>query len=274
MATIPVKTGNGQIAKPDAIRTIQDLLARSKSQIQAALPKHLDADRLARISLTTIRQTPKLLECDPLSLVKCIMQAAALGLEPDPLLGRAYLVPYGREVQLIIGYRGLIDLARRSGEIQSIEAHVVYEADEWDYAYGLEPRLFHRPADTEKRGKVVAAWALARFKDGGYQFEVMNLSELEAVRRSSRAGNNGTWVSHTAEMYRKTVLRRLGKLLPLSPTLSSHLAKEEAIESGAAFSDDGELVEMQQETPSSESEKLLSKMAEGKPEPPEPRSDG
>jgi len=274
MATAPARQqgGNG-LAKPaEAVKTIQDLLARSRSQIQAALPKHLDADRLTRIALTTIRQTPKLLECDPLSLVKCILQAAAIGLEPDPILGRAYLVPYGRECTLIIGYKGFIDLARRSGEIQSIEAHVVYEADEWRFSYGLEPELYHRPADVTNRGKVVAAWALARFKDGGYQFEVMSLAELEAVRKSSRAGNNGPWVSHTAEMYRKTVLRRLSKLLPLSPTVAREIAREEAAEAGVSLPDEAPELLSIEAPPSSENDKLLSRMGDDAPD--APRSDG
>ena len=274
MATAPARQqgGNG-LAKPaEAVKTIQDLLARSRSQIQAALPKHLDADRLTRIALTTIRQTPKLLECDPLSLVKCILQAAAIGLEPDPILGRAYLVPYGRECTLIIGYKGFIDLARRSGEIQSIEAHVVYEADEWRFSYGLEPELYHRPADVTNRGKVVAAWALARFKDGGYQFEVMSLAELEAVRKSSRAGNNGPWVSHTAEMYRKTVLRRLSKLLPLSPTVAREIAREEAAEAGVSLPDEAPELLSIEAPPSSENDKLLSRMGDDAPN--EPGSDG
>src|ERR1700690_3025545 len=113
--TPQTRQGNGAPAKASPVQTVQDLLMRSKQQIALALPKHMDPDRLCRIALTTIRQTPKLLDCDPLSLIKCVVQCAAIGLEPDPLLGRAYLVPFGRECQLLIGYRGMIDLARRSG---------------------------------------------------------------------------------------------------------------------------------------------------------------
>ncbi len=232
----------------DQIATVQDLLVKSKSQIQMALPSHLTADRMVRVALTTIRQTPKLLDCNPLSLVKCVMQAAALGLEPDPLMGRAYIVPYGTEATLIVGYKGLIDLARRSGQIRSVEAHVVYEHDEFSYSYGLSEDLVHKPAYQQDRGHVTHAWALARFKDGGHQFEVMDFWSLEKIRNGSKNGSGQVWRDHREEMYRKTVLRRLCKFLPLSPELSTHLGREELVDAGVAPSvayedDNGEILE-------------------------------
>lgn len=274
MATAPAR--NQPPARQDPVKTVQDLLLRSQSQIQMALPKHLNAERLTRVALTTIRQTPNLLNCDPLSLVKCVMQAAALGLEPDPLLGRAYLVPYGRECQLIIGYKGLIDLARRSGEIQSVEAHCVYENDQWEYSYGLKPVLFHKPTTSDNRGNMVAAWALAIFKGGGHQFEVMSKADIDRIRKGSKAGNSGPWVSHYDEMARKTVLRRLAKLLPLSPALASHLVREEQMDAGVVMPPEtyGDDETPMLEAPSSESEKLLSRMGEKPAEPAEENEPG
>lgn len=272
-------------AKKDPARTIYALLERQKDQIKLALPKHLDADRMVRIVFTVVRQNPDLLKCDEASLLKCVMQCSSLGLEPDPLLGRAYLVPFyntkaGRhECTLIIGYKGFIDLARRSGEIESLEAHVVYQADDWDYSYGLTPVLYHKPSNRADCGGVVAAWALARFKGGGYQFEVMSHAELEAVRKLSKQGGGNIWTTHTAEMYRKTVIRRLAKLLPLSPALVRHVAYEEAVEAGADAPSDyyGEPVEdaalPPPEAPADESSKVLAKMS-GKPEPREPGQEG
>lgn len=259
MATATTRTnGNGGentalARRQDSDRTVRDLFIRSKDQIAMALPSHLKPDRMIRVALTTIRQTPKLLECTPISLLKCVMQASALGLEPDPLLGRCYMVPFRdtkkgiTEATLIIGYKGLIDLARRSGEIVSLEAHVVYERDEFRFEFGSGECLIHRPGFMQDRGQITHAWAMARFKGGGHQFEVMDYWELEAVRGMSKQGNFGPWVDHRAEMYRKTVVRRLAKFLPLSPQLVSHLAGEEMVDSGMSpgevYGDADEMIE-------------------------------
>lgn len=202
------------IRKP--VEQVRDLLEKAKPQLALALPKHLTADRLLRVALTAVQRTPDLLNCDRLSLLGAIMQAAQLGLEPDGVLGHAYLVPFGSQVQLIPGYKGLIALARRSGEISSIAAHVVYERDQFIYAYGLDEKLIHVPAATDERGKAVYAYAVARFKDGGHAFEVMSFQQIEAIRKLSRAATRGPWVTHWDEMARKTVIRRLAKYLPLS----------------------------------------------------------
>lgn len=243
-----MSNGTTVLAKrQDSMRTVQDLLLKSKAQIQMALPAHMASDRMIRVALTTIRQTPDLLNCPAISLVKCVMQAAALGLEPDPLLGRAYIVPFKnkqgvKEATLIIGYKGFIDLARRSGEMVSIEAHCVFEQDEFRYEFGTGECLVHRPAAVEDRGNITHAWAMARFKGGGHQFDVMDFWELEAIRKMSKQPASGPWRDHTPQMYRKTVLRRLANFLPLSPNLVRHLAAEEMIEggldSGEIFGDD------------------------------------
>ncbi|MCK5612517.1 recombinase RecT, partial [Candidatus Pacearchaeota archaeon] len=149
-----------------------------KRQVMMALPKHLDPDRFLRIALTEFRKNPELATCNQKSFLGAIVQCSQLGLEPGDNLGRAYLLPYNnrkqntKDCQLIIGYRGLLDLARRSGEIASISAHCVYENDKFVFEYGLEEKLQHCPARGD-RGKFVATFALAKFKDGGYQFEVM-----------------------------------------------------------------------------------------------------
>lgn len=213
-------------------RTIRDLLVKSKAELAMALPKTLTPERLTRISLSTLRQSPKLLECSRDSLLKCIFQCAALGLEPDPLLGYAYLVPYKGEATVIIGYKGLVMLARRSGQILSLEAHVVYEADQFEYSFGLEPKLIHVPANQEDRGPITHAWGMARFKDGGHQCDVMNLWELEAIRKRSMKPNDGPWKDHRPEMYRKTIIRRMSKMLPLTPETQRHLDAEELMEAG------------------------------------------
>ncbi len=209
------KKANRQADKPmKPEQTIRHYLQQMAPEIKKALPKHLDADRLTRIAMTTIRQTPKLLECNIQSLLAAVMQSAQLGLEPN-VLGQAYIIPYGKEAQFIIGYRGMIDLARRSGHIESIYAHPVYSNDEFEYEYGLDPKLRHKPAMGD-RGEFIGAYGVAKFKDGGYHFEFMSQSEIDKRRGRSKAKNSGPWVTDYEEMACKTVIRHMFKYLPIS----------------------------------------------------------
>lgn len=209
------KKANGQVDKPKTPeKTIRRYLQQMAPEIQRALPKHLDADRLTRIAMTTIRQTPELLDCNIQSLLAAVMQSAQLGLEPN-ILGQAYIIPYGKEAQFIIGYRGMIDLARRSGHIESIYSHPVFEEDEFDYEYGLDPKLRHKPA-MDDRGQFIGAYGVAKFKDGGYHFEFMPKAEIDKRRARSAAKNSGPWVRDYEEMACKTVIRHMFKYLPIS----------------------------------------------------------
>jgi recombination protein RecT len=208
-------------------QTIAAYLKRMAPEIEKALPSHMNADRMARIALTTIRTTPKLLECNMPSLLGAVMQAAQLGLEPG-LIGHCYIIPYGREAQFIIGYKGMIDLARRSGNIESIYAHCVYEADEFDYELGLHPKLHHKPA-TGRRGEMKYVYAVAHFKDGGYQFEVMDKEEIEKRRSRSKAAKNGPWVTDYEEMAKKTVIRHMWKYLPISIEIQQQATQDEVV---------------------------------------------
>src|SRR5690554_5026431 len=143
----PGRTPMSKIGNAVAQRqnTLTALIERQKPEIARALPRHMDPDRLARIATTVMRQTPQLAQCTPESFLGALMTCAQLGLEPGPL-GHAYLVPYGREVTFVPGYRGLLELARRSGQIRTIAAHVVKQNDEFEFELGLEPKLVHRPA--------------------------------------------------------------------------------------------------------------------------------
>jgi recombination protein RecT len=167
------------------------------------------------------------------------MACAQLGLEPDGVLGQAYLVPFRGKVQFIAGYRGLLTLARNSGEISSIQAHEVCQNDEFSYGYGLNEHLDHKPAEGE-RGEVTHFYAYAKFKDGGHVFEVMTRRQVEAVRDKSegyRAFKSGAikstpWGDHFVEMGRKTAIRRISKYLPLSVQKAASF--EDAVDRGAA----------------------------------------
>jgi recombination protein RecT len=189
-----------------------------KASLQQAAANHLDPDRLARLALSLSRQ-PQLAECTPLSILGCVMQSAQLGLEP--LLGRAYYVPYRnnktgqREAQFQLGYQGLLDLARRSGEIKMIFAEVVYEADDFTYSLGLNPDLHHIPA-TGDRGKPIGVYAVAHYKDGGYNFAYLTREDVYRIKARSKAGDSGPWATDELMMWKKTAIKALRPYLPLS----------------------------------------------------------
>jgi len=205
-------------------RSIVSVFNNNKAMLQAALPKHLTADRMIRLMQTCFRTTPKLLECDKTSVVLSIVQAAQLGLEPGTPLGQAYLIP--RKLKGVLtctmmpGYRGLLDLARRSGKIKSVEARVVREGDEFRYAFGLTPVLEHRPLVDGTPGAMLYAYAVIHLKDGGVQFDVMTRADIERIKEIVKKQNGGTldgpWTSHEEEMWKKTVLKRALKLAPAS----------------------------------------------------------
>lgn len=205
---------------------------RMKAQLAAALPKHMTAERMARIITTEIRKTPALAQCDQQSFLGSVIQCAQLGLEPGNSLGHAYLLPYGKQVQLIIGYRGMIDLARRSGQIISLTARTVRQHDEFDYQLGLHEDLTHKPYEGEDAGPITHVYAVARLQGGGVQFEVMSHAQVEAVRAQSKAGKSGPWVSHWEEMAKKTAIRRLFKYLPVSVEIQRAVVLDEAAEAG------------------------------------------
>lgn len=206
---------------------------RIQAEISTALPGHIKPERLARIALTEFRKTPQLAKCNPHSFLGAVIQCAQLGLEPGSGLGHAYLLPFKQEVQFIIGYRGMIDLARRSGQIVSLQAHAVFEGDHFDFAYGLDERLEHVPtSNMESRGGLIAVYAVAKLKGGGHQVEVMWKSEVDQIRSQSKAGNSGPWQSHYEEMAKKTVIRRLFKYLPVSVEMQKATMLDEQAESG------------------------------------------
>lgn len=254
MSTNALKAAvTGQVAqRAERPATIAGLLSdpKIKAQMALALPKHMTADRLARIALTEIRKVPKLAQCDQTSFLGAIMQCAQLGLEPGGALGHAYLIPFENrrkgitEVQFIVGYRGMLDLARRSGQIMSIEARAVYETDRFHVAFGLNPDLQHEPNwDAADRGDLKFVYAVAKLKDGGSQFDVMSRADIERVRDASQGYQtarrfakdgviNSPWATHFEEMAKKTILRRLFKYLPISIELQQAVSNDERADVG------------------------------------------
>jgi len=225
-------------AKPDSLR---EMLTgtKMKQQFALALPKALPIDRFLRCLITTINQTPKLLECDRTSVLAGAMTAAQLGLEIDPALGRAYLLPYKGKAQLIIGYKGYVDLAYRSGQLAGLQAEAVYEADHFSYALGLDPKLEHIPADTENRGELKYAYAVASLANGGKAWRVLNRAQVMKHKRSSQSAGSSysPWTTHEEEMWRKTAIRALASILPLSPEIRDAVAYESNTAEAASYAD-------------------------------------
>jgi recombination protein RecT len=207
-------------------KTIAELIEQQKDQIARALPSQMDPDRLARVALT-VKANPDLLKCSSASLLAALMLSAQLGLEPGPL-GHCYFVPFKNEVTFIVGYRGLIDLARRSGQITSIEAREVRPDDDFEFEYGLDGRLVHRP-NLDQRGDPVAYYGVAKFKDGGYYFLVMSKADIERHRERSKAKSNGPWVTDYDAMARKTVIRAMAPYLPVSVEAARAIAQDETV---------------------------------------------
>jgi len=226
--------GSGEVARrDDKPQTVYEFIEGMKGQIARALPKHLNPDRMARIVLTEVRRTPLLARCTPDSFGGAIMTCAQLGLEPG-VTGEAYLLPFRNtqknchEVQLIIGYQGMLALFWRSPLAKSFDAQAVYEQDDFDYAYGLEPRLYHKPA-LGNRGRAVAYYAVATMTQGGSAFVVMSPDDIEKVRARSRAKDSGPWKTDYDAMAKKTCVRQLFKLLPKSPELARAIAADESV---------------------------------------------
>lgn len=205
-------------------------------QLAMSLPMGMKPERYLKIILTEIRKTPDLLKCQPASFKEAVMTAAQLGLEPGPL-GHAYLLPFWNkkkgvhEVNLILGYKGLIDLARRSGHIVNIVAREVCENDEFEFEYGLHEKLVHKPKLSD-RGEPIAYYGVAHYKDGGHLILVMSIDDIERYRQRSRARDSGPWQSDPTEMRQKTVIRRMAKFLPLTIEAAEAVATDEAREFG------------------------------------------
>lgn len=216
-----------QEEEKQAARELGQYLHDITPQIARALPRGLDPDRIARLALTAARRTPKLLKTSRESFAGALMTAVALGLEPD-VGGQAYLVPYGPECQLIVGYQGLIDLYYQHPLAGDVYAKTVYDGDYFDWAWGTQKYIKHRPAPTKERGEPTHYYAVATLRNGATPFEVLTADEVKDLRGGKvgpdpkfKGGDPMRW------MERKTVLRQLFKATPKSPRLQLALERDE-----------------------------------------------
>lgn len=217
------------------VNAVENFMKKAGGRIEAVIPRTtgLTLAKVHRTAMIAVSGDRNLLACKPESIVRSVILAAELGLEVGGALGSAYLVPYKQNATLIVGYKGLIDLARRSGDVMSVEAHVVYEGDEFDYAFGTESFLTHRPRIGRASGaKCLGAYCVVKYKSGGTQFDFMTEDEILKVKGSSKASASGPWKTHADEMRKKTAIRRTLKLVPMSKELASALTIENEADAG------------------------------------------
>lgn len=211
--------------------SLKGLIKAMEPEIKKALPSVITPERFTRMVFTALSSTPKLQQCTPQSFLGAMMQAAQLGLEPNTPIGQAYLIPYGNSCQFQLGYKGLLDLAYRSGEIKDIQAHEVHENDEFEYELGLEPKLKHIPAKSN-RGAVTMYYAVWHTKTGGYGFEVMSYEDvLEFAQKKSKSFHNGPWQTDFDSMAKKTVLKQALKYAPIATDFVKAVATDETVKS-------------------------------------------
>lgn len=199
---------------------LKSLLVAMKGEIAKVVPRHIAPERVMKAALLAAIHTPKLLNCTQASFLEALMQAGSLGLDCSGTIGSGYLVPYGKTCTFIPGYRGLIDLARRSDQVFSIEAHVVYAQDDFIIEYGTDSKIVHKPyMKDDRRDEITCVYAVAKLKGGAVQVEMMTIADVKKIQAMSAAGDKGPWKDHFGEMARKTVVRRIIKWLPVSAEL-------------------------------------------------------
>lgn len=215
--------------------TIPDMVKAMMPEIRRALPTVITPERFTRIALSALNNTPALQQCTPMSFLAALMNAAQLGLEPNTPLGQAYLIPYKNkgnlECQFQIGYKGLIDLAYRNGQIQTIQAQAVYEHDFFEYEYGLEPRLVHKPAFSD-RGEVIYFYAIFKTVNGGFGMAVMSKADMDLYAKTySKAfdASYSPWKTDYESMAKKTVIKQALKYAPIKTDFQRALSTDETI---------------------------------------------
>jgi recombination protein RecT len=225
-------------------KEVGDVLSAMRPQIEMALPKHLSVDRMLAMATTIITKNQAIAKCSAASLMGAVMQASILGFRPVEALGQCYFVPYGANVQFQIGYKGYVDLARRSGQILDIYAECVYKNDEFSTTLGLDRTIKHVPSDREVmniREEMTHVYAVVRYKDGGYNFVVLTKAKVERLRlRNSgqKASPSGAWATDYDEMSKAKAIKNLAKYMPMSDEFVKAVEADEAIISENAFSKD------------------------------------
>ena len=222
--------------------SMPDMVKAMMPEIRKALPSVITPERFTRIALSALNNTPALQQCSPMSFIASLLNSAQLGLEPNTPLGQAYLIPYKNkgqmECQFQIGYKGLIDLAYRNGQMQTIQAQAVYENDLFEYEYGLEPKLVHKPAYSD-RGEITYFYGLFKTVNGGFGFSVMSKADMDNYARTyskAFASDYSPWKTNYEEMAKETVIKQALKYAPIKTDFQRALSTDESIK--LSFSED------------------------------------
>lgn len=215
------------VKKEEKKATIGDLIYSFKDKFASALPSVITPERFARICANAVASNPQLAKCSQTSLIGALLCSAQAGLEPNTSLGQAYIIPYGDKAQFQISYKGLIELAHRSGQLKDISAHIVYENDTFEYELGLEPKLKHIPAMTD-RGEAIGAYAVYHLVSGGYGFEFMSVEDINRHRKLySKVKGQSPWDTAWDEMAKKTCLKKALKYAPMASDFVRATAQDE-----------------------------------------------
>lgn len=212
---------SNQVTVVDQVR---NQLTAMQPQFAAALPKHVDPARFVRVVMTAVQMTPSLLEADRRTLFASAMRASQMGLLPDGREGA--IVTFKNQAQFMPMVAGVMKMVRNSGEISTWSVQAVYENDAFDFSLGDDEHITHKPA-LSNRGKMIAVYSIVTMKDGEKSREVMSVEDVEGIRKRSRSGTSGPWVSDFAEMAKKTVVRRHSKRLPMSTDLDDALRADD-----------------------------------------------
>jgi recombination protein RecT len=240
--TRPVAAELEKVAATPKQRSVLDLIERNKPELEKLLGNTLTVEQFKTAAMTYLRMQPKLWECNPYSVVGGLRLGAQLGLSLGPL-GHFYLVPFKGEATFILGYKGMVELAYRSGKLRRIEANIVREGDSFAFRHGTRAFLDFTPSGEPAQGDRVCVYCMAELTTGGRPFTVLYPDQVESRMRRSASHTLPTspWQTDTDAMWRKSAVRALQPWLPQTAQLATADLRDEAVVD--AITDDEEVSE-------------------------------
>lgn len=222
---LPATSNGNSLEKPQP-KTWGDIINERSEEFAKALAGRIPTDLFVSAAITTVNRNDKLRKCSSTSVYAALRDAATLGLIPDNTLQYCFLIPYGTECKFQLGYKGIAHLMRKEAGVQEIDAEVIYEKDDFDWALGTNKFLRHVPSLADDRGERRGAWAMVKGADGQIEFRVLNMKRLKEIRKMSKSSNSDAWTKSEDEMWRKTVLINLSKTQSLSPDIKAIIQRD------------------------------------------------